>query len=889
MLKKNIGPQKGFIIDIKNQLEENKDDSDKIIIQLSSTTIEIHYYQLCKYSCLIREEYLKNDVQMQLSSILQSFQTNNNIKEENINIFFRIIKEERVEITSDRYYDLFVLSKKFKVNLLQKILENYSNENMKDINFIINSILNADQHSNDENIYSSELISEMETILSNQINNCLQNELFERLPVPTITRIVEKSLTKEKFDTNLLYKFISKSIDERFILFSYVNIENLSNENFENLFENYLQRKGSNSENFFQYFPVNFEYIHQLIEKQKLIDDQLNKIKSENNEKIQLQIEIDKLTEENKQISQLQFQVEDLKDENEQLKKQIQEYVQKGKIIPRRIVKKQRIVQKPDQVETNEQKKPIENEFNIEVMKAILSNYEKQIQSQNTGKTLLHLGCESQNIQVVKYILSLKNVDVNATYKIGESSKSALHIAVEKNNIEIVKLLLEQPEIDVNSISIEKTNKTCEKAPLHIAVEKNNIEIVKLLLEQPEIDVNSISIEKTNKTCEKAPLHIAVENKYIDIVQLLLEHQNIDVNLMYISKLDENDSCSKKNNNKIKKSALHIAIENNSFKIVTLLLDHPNIDIRCKYSKIIDDYNYLHSCESKNALHIAIDLQNLQIIEYLLSFPGIDVNDMFIIKRISNPLNKSKIYSEKKSKKYSGKKSKNKANMPKTVLETSTVTIKQTPLHLAIKTQNAEIVKLLLSSIDFDVNCTLINEEIKETNQGSYNRRLNETAVLQLAIENANIDIIQLLLSHESIDVNLKSKDIYESKSEAKEKDFSSSSSNINEKPPLFLAVERNRNDIVKLLIEQSNIDINSIFLQNNASSSSSPTFKTVSSSYKVEMTSIYLAVKNENVEIIKTLLSHPDIDVNIECKIQNSSSSKDDQTNNENHDINRK
>ena len=227
--------------------------------------------------------------------------------------------------------------------------------------------------------------------------------------------------------------------------------------------------------------------------------------------------------------------------------------------------------------------------------------------------------------------------------------------------------------------------------------------------------------------------------------------------------------------------------------------------------------------------------------------------------------------------------------MPKTVLETSTVTIKQTPLHLAIKTQNAEIVKLLLSSIDFDVNCTLINEEIKETNQGSYNRRLNETAVLQLAIENANIDIIQLLLSHESIDVNLKSKDIYESKSEAKEKDFSSSSSNINEKPPLFLAVERNRNDIVKLLIEQSNIDINSIFLQNNASSSSSPTFKTVSSSYKVEMTSIYLAVKNENVEIIKTLLSHPDIDVNIECKIQNSSSSKDDQTNNENHDINRK
>lgn len=76
---------------------------------------------------------------------------------------------------------------------------------------------------------------------------------------------------------------------------------------------------------------------------------------------------------------------------------------------------------------------------------------------------------ELQNVQIVKYILLLNEIDVNAKYKERDSSKSALIIAVEKNNIEIVKLLFEHPNIDVNTIYL---NATDEKTPLHIAVEK---------------------------------------------------------------------------------------------------------------------------------------------------------------------------------------------------------------------------------------------------------------------------------------------------------------------------------------------------------------------------------------------------------------------------------
>ncbi|KAK8880743.1 hypothetical protein M9Y10_003430 [Tritrichomonas musculus] len=77
----------------------------------------------------------------------------------------------------------------------------------------------------------------------------------------------------------------------------------------------------------------------------------------------------------------------------------------------------------------------------------------------------------------------------------------------------------------------------------------------------------------------------------------------------------------------------------------------------------------------------------------------------------------------------------------------------ETPLLVAIETGNKEIVNLLLSNTNIDVN-----QKLKFTKSTKYNEKIiNEVKTfLSVAVESGNKDIVELLINTSDIDVNIK-------------------------------------------------------------------------------------------------------------------------------------
>ena len=133
-----------------------------------------------------------------------------------------------------------------------------------------------------------------------------------------------------------------------------------------------------------------------------------------------------------------------------------------------------------------------------------------------------------------------------------------MFLAVEKENIEIVKLLLSHKNIDVNAQCISKHKiysrksndeqvKTKILSILHLAVVKENIELIKLLLLNPNIDVDNKYFFKNVKLVDalwspgekiieektKTALQLAFENKNKEIVHLFLNCKKIVYNPIF--------------------------------------------------------------------------------------------------------------------------------------------------------------------------------------------------------------------------------------------------------------------------------------------------------------------------------------------------------------------
>lgn len=124
----------------------------------------------------------------------------------------------------------------------------------------------------------------------------------------------------------------------------------------------------------------------------------------------------------------------------------------------------------------------------------------------------------------------------------------------------------------------------------------------------------------------------------------------------------------------------------------------------------------------------------------------------------------------------------------------------ESPLNLAIKMNNNEIIKNLLENQSINVNIKNYKNVIKKKSENDENlEEKNEITALEIAIDNSNIDAVKYLLENKDIDINAKS--IY-----FKEEDISRKYED--EKTALHSAVEKENLDIIQLLLKHKSINI---------------------------------------------------------------------------------
>lgn len=85
--------KQGVLMNLGNESDDEESVSGHLIeIKLTSITIQISFIQLYKYSQLFRDKYLTEESRESLSEEILQFQNQFDIKEENIILFFKLIK-----------------------------------------------------------------------------------------------------------------------------------------------------------------------------------------------------------------------------------------------------------------------------------------------------------------------------------------------------------------------------------------------------------------------------------------------------------------------------------------------------------------------------------------------------------------------------------------------------------------------------------------------------------------------------------------------------------------------------------------------------------------------------------------------------------------------------
>lgn len=263
-------------INLQKEYEEEK-EIDQVQIKLSSKIFKIPKINLFKFSVCLRDNCDYKTVGEFFSRKIQLYTERFKIKESSIQTFLEILQGNDAKIICDQYCDLSKLSDLLNVTLLQKCLQKYALLHSKDVEFNVNLILDR---INETEFNQNSFSANAEEFLCNNINNCIKNEQFWKLPISTLYRIIEKS-DSQKITSDLLCEFIMKSIEERHVLFSFIKLQDLSDTIFDELYRN--STKDDKSSKYYAFIKNDLAFVKKLKETNKSLETKVNMlIKSQN-------------------------------------------------------------------------------------------------------------------------------------------------------------------------------------------------------------------------------------------------------------------------------------------------------------------------------------------------------------------------------------------------------------------------------------------------------------------------------------------------------------------------------------------------------------------------------------------------------------------------------
>lgn len=588
----------------------------------------------------------KEKIIMDLKNKLESYNSNNNFKLNDIEILYKnllnLINQIQNNITIINNNKKIVNNNNTNIsNLQNKLNEDIStinilieSSNSKDYNIksLINNIQTINNNKIIENIEESNstIITELLTNYNNLIQNIekLSNENNNNISIILTLRTENEKLQLEitKLNTDFRNKTNNYISNDNIILYTKKLITNI----FKNFKQNNINIENIDILNEFKKdINISFEEVINL--HNNLLDNlinEYNKIKLELNNKNQNE-------NINTQLIELQKQLIEYKSNNDLLSEQNNLYQSKINTLLSQLneinTKNKQLLdeKKNTQIELNELNNSIQNKINDSV-NAIKLEYNNKIEElKKTEWTVANVIYEKdealkKEAQKINEITALQNsnklINDNLQLKINEQAAKIakldiilIEIKIEKDNI-----LKELKEIKENTISKNEheqiLNKLKETHKLEISTLQDQIKIKQKLITKNTIKISFLqdSIDKKTKN------------------NTLLESQIIELNRKNTNLITEKDTLIKELQNNIENLTKQ-NIDNNTF-INEIFKDLLIVEL--DYKNIINDSN--------------IKLENIDLLNNKITELNTLFNNKFILNK-DNKNNISKIIKEYKT------------------------------------------------------------------------------------------------------------------------------------------------------------------------------------------------------------------------------------------------
>ena len=242
--------------------------------------------------------------------------------------------------------------------------------------------------------------------------------------------------------------------------------------------------------------------------------------------------------------------------------------------------------------------------------------------------TALTIAVQNSNLQIIKILLSIKEIDLNIYYK---DFKTPLILAAYQLNEKIVNFIINNNDSKNNEFKFKTLHKiinlncidpnirVLNNTILTYACKYNLINIVKNLLQNDSIDVN-LNIPKTGDT----PLITSIKYYNDEITKMLINHPKTNINLL----------------NYKRKSAFIYAAKLNQNEIVNLILNSKsNMNEKLLFLSSLKKFkHYFITQYSNESFHpqkmihentpITILPKRNHLYEFIIEFPNILSNNL---------------------------------------------------------------------------------------------------------------------------------------------------------------------------------------------------------------------------------------------------------------------